>query len=177
MLDSQVAERGGFEPPLRFLAVNRFSKPAPSATRPPLQCVTPGNAPIDAVDRGCSSAAGRSVASRRASHKRFCFWRDDPGTSRHCPYGSPLEQRWACIRPTTANPPRTQTNMGLGWNRALHLGRCPRLVWGRAVGPESSGRIAFPAPERGVRGSVKMCPTGSGRTKTNALPAMSPGGR
>lgn len=31
-----MAERGGFEPPLRLLTVNRFSKPAPSATRPPL---------------------------------------------------------------------------------------------------------------------------------------------
>ena len=32
-----MAERGGFEPPIRLLAVYRFSKPAPSATRPPLQ--------------------------------------------------------------------------------------------------------------------------------------------
>ena len=32
----ELAERGGFEPPLRLLTVNRFSKPAPSATRPPL---------------------------------------------------------------------------------------------------------------------------------------------
>ena len=32
-----LAERGGFEPPLRLLTVNRFSKPAPSATRPPLR--------------------------------------------------------------------------------------------------------------------------------------------
>ncbi len=32
-----MAEREGFEPSLRLLAVNRFSKPAPSATRPPLQ--------------------------------------------------------------------------------------------------------------------------------------------
>ena len=33
----EVAERGGFEPPIRLLAVYRFSKPAPSATRPSLQ--------------------------------------------------------------------------------------------------------------------------------------------
>ena len=32
-----VAEREGFEPSLRLLTVNRFSKPAPSATRPPLR--------------------------------------------------------------------------------------------------------------------------------------------
>jgi hypothetical protein len=34
--ERKMAERGGFEPPLRLLTVNRFSKPAPSATRPPL---------------------------------------------------------------------------------------------------------------------------------------------
>jgi hypothetical protein len=32
----KLAERGGFEPPIRLLTVYRFSKPAPSATRPPL---------------------------------------------------------------------------------------------------------------------------------------------
>ena len=36
-LEEELAERGGFEPPLRLLTVNRFSKPAPSATRPPLR--------------------------------------------------------------------------------------------------------------------------------------------
>ena len=35
--EGRMAERGGFEPPLRLLTVNRFSKPAPSATRPPLR--------------------------------------------------------------------------------------------------------------------------------------------
>ena len=34
-----MAERGGFEPPIRLLAVYRFSKPAPSATRPSLQTI------------------------------------------------------------------------------------------------------------------------------------------
>ena len=32
----ELAERGGFEPPVRLLTVQRFSKPPPSATRPPL---------------------------------------------------------------------------------------------------------------------------------------------
>jgi hypothetical protein len=32
-----VAERGGFEPPIELLVLYRFSKPAPSATRPSLQ--------------------------------------------------------------------------------------------------------------------------------------------
>src|SRR6516165_611804 len=32
----KLAERGGFEPPIRLLTVYRFSKPAPSATRPSL---------------------------------------------------------------------------------------------------------------------------------------------
>jgi len=34
------AERGGFEPPLELLTLKRFSKPPPSATRPPLQTVS-----------------------------------------------------------------------------------------------------------------------------------------
>ena len=33
---AKMAERGGFEPPIRLLTVYRFSKPAPSATRPSL---------------------------------------------------------------------------------------------------------------------------------------------
>ena len=32
-----MAERGGFEPPVRLLTVQRFSKPPPSATRPSLR--------------------------------------------------------------------------------------------------------------------------------------------
>src|ERR1041384_8051868 len=34
---NKLAERGGFEPPVRLLTVQRFSKPPPSATRPSLQ--------------------------------------------------------------------------------------------------------------------------------------------
>src|ERR1039457_7028485 len=34
-----MAERGGFEPPVRLLTVQRFSKPPPSATRPSLQLI------------------------------------------------------------------------------------------------------------------------------------------
>src|SRR5512146_907198 len=37
MVSMGVAERGGFEPPVRLLTVQRFSKPPPSATRPPHQ--------------------------------------------------------------------------------------------------------------------------------------------
>src|ERR1035438_10737298 len=33
----KVAERGGFEPPVQLLTVQRFSKPPPSATRPSLR--------------------------------------------------------------------------------------------------------------------------------------------
>src|ERR1051325_10120472 len=33
----KLAERGGFEPPVQLLTVQRFSKPPPSATRPPLR--------------------------------------------------------------------------------------------------------------------------------------------
>ena len=45
----ELAERGGFEPPVRLYTVRRFSKPLPSATRPPLhqvwvsRCAGPGH--------------------------------------------------------------------------------------------------------------------------------------
>ena len=32
-----LAERGGFEPPVGILSLQRFSKPPPSASRPPLR--------------------------------------------------------------------------------------------------------------------------------------------
>ena len=32
-----LAERGGFEPPVQLLTVQRFSKPPPSASRPSLR--------------------------------------------------------------------------------------------------------------------------------------------
>ena len=32
-----MAERGGFEPPVQFLTVRRFSKPLLSTTQPPLR--------------------------------------------------------------------------------------------------------------------------------------------
>ena len=35
--ERRLAERGGFEPPVRLLTVQRFSKPPPSATRPSLR--------------------------------------------------------------------------------------------------------------------------------------------
>ncbi len=34
---SNITERAGFEPAVQALPVRRFSKPLPSATRPPLQ--------------------------------------------------------------------------------------------------------------------------------------------
>ena len=37
--ENDLAERGGFEPPVQLLTVQRFSKPPPSATRPPLRRV------------------------------------------------------------------------------------------------------------------------------------------
>ena len=36
-IKAELAERGGFEPPVRLLTVQRFSKPPPSATRPSLR--------------------------------------------------------------------------------------------------------------------------------------------
>ena len=42
ILEKKLAERGGFEPPVRLLTVQRFSKPPPSATRPPLHAMVFG---------------------------------------------------------------------------------------------------------------------------------------
>ena len=54
-----MAERGGFEPPVRLLTVQRFSKPPPSATRPSLhglneQAVWSCSSRIPAAERGTS---------------------------------------------------------------------------------------------------------------------------
>ena len=35
--EAEMAERGGFEPPVQFLTVRRFSKPLLSTTQPPLR--------------------------------------------------------------------------------------------------------------------------------------------
>ena len=35
-----LAERGGFEPPVEFLTLRRFSKPLLSTTQPPLQAIS-----------------------------------------------------------------------------------------------------------------------------------------
>jgi hypothetical protein len=36
-LKNKLAERGGFEPPVEFLTLRRFSKPLLSTTQPPLR--------------------------------------------------------------------------------------------------------------------------------------------
>src|SRR5271165_4067340 len=38
-LRDQMAERGGFEPPVDFKGLRRFSKPLLSTTQPPLRCL------------------------------------------------------------------------------------------------------------------------------------------
>ena len=63
----------------------------------------------------------------------------------------PMEARWTCIRPAAADPPRTQTNRGLGWNRALHLGRCPRLVWGGPLALRTAEGLPSPPWSAGLR--------------------------
>jgi|GEM_PF-5876723 hypothetical protein len=37
VIENQLAERGGFEPPVEFLTLRRFSKPLLSTTQPPLR--------------------------------------------------------------------------------------------------------------------------------------------
>ena len=44
-LQATVAEREGFEPSVEILSLRRFSKPLPSATRPPLHVTIVGIGP------------------------------------------------------------------------------------------------------------------------------------
>jgi hypothetical protein len=37
VIENKLAERGGFEPPVEFLTLRRFSKPLLSTTQPPLR--------------------------------------------------------------------------------------------------------------------------------------------
>ena len=41
-----MAERGGFEPPVEFLTLRRFSKPLLSTTQPPLREMRPGRTTV-----------------------------------------------------------------------------------------------------------------------------------
>jgi hypothetical protein len=61
-----LAERGGFEPPVQLLTVQRFSKPPPSATRPPLRTLqTLENAVLEALFLGCVTNASVFITVRR----------------------------------------------------------------------------------------------------------------
>ena len=55
-----VAEREGFEPSVEILSLRRFSKPLPSATRPPLHVTT-------VRDRAASTA---EIVARAGHHRR-----------------------------------------------------------------------------------------------------------
>ena len=55
-----MAEREGFEPSVRIFSLRRFSKPLPSATRPPLH---------DQLHRGLS-AGGQSRQRGYVAHER-----------------------------------------------------------------------------------------------------------
>src|SRR5579862_4235798 len=69
-----MAERGGFEPPVRLLTVQRFSKPPPSATRPSLrrasesnQTSTPGQ--VSHKANGHASVMGGGSTCRAATSR------------------------------------------------------------------------------------------------------------
>ena len=61
----KLAERGGFEPPIRLLTVYRFSKPAPSATRPSLhhQSVAVFGSPVPQRARNLSVFSDSKASS------------------------------------------------------------------------------------------------------------------
>ena len=95
-----MAERGGFEPPVEFLTLRRFSKPLLSTTQPPLREANkfgadetmlprPGfvsaleleYAPVAQLDRAFASGAkGRRFESYRAHHST-------PSQLSNCPQG------------------------------------------------------------------------------------------
>src|SRR5271169_673408 len=75
-----LAERGGFEPPVQLLTVQRFSKPPPSATRPPLRCLLTVDyhdisrdaaAPPDSLRR-TGDLDGVNTALQTALFQSFC---------------------------------------------------------------------------------------------------------
>jgi len=77
-----LAERGGFEPPVDFKGLRRFSKPLLSTTQPPLQsqsawCDTMERishpvAPVAQLDRAfASEAKGHKFESCRAHQNRL----------------------------------------------------------------------------------------------------------
>src|ERR1039458_4607875 len=96
-LDS-LAERGGFEPPVQLLTVQRFSKPPPSATRPSLR------------NAGCTDYSGSISVSyiRPRILRKFFSLRSQPllfriGNPAPCPsYCWPDSHTASQTRPASA---------------------------------------------------------------------------
>lgn len=63
-----VAEREGFEPSVEILSLRRFSKPLPSATRPPLHVIIQRITPHPQR----KPSIGRDIADEEASYLSPC---------------------------------------------------------------------------------------------------------
>ncbi len=73
-----MAERGGFEPPVQLLTVQRFSKPPPSATRPSLRALRLYRNPISSARTTLlqheMSLQGASIARLPARRQKREAW-------------------------------------------------------------------------------------------------------
>src|SRR3974390_3428557 len=73
---NELAERGGFEPPVQLLTVQRFRKPPPSATRPPLR-IRRVNRPLnygslDYISQRRCAGVKLHHPSRKHSNQKHC---------------------------------------------------------------------------------------------------------
>ena len=64
----KLAERGGFEPPVEVYPLRRFSKPLPSATRPPLRVEKTGRAESSRRGARACPAGETGLGARRAGY-------------------------------------------------------------------------------------------------------------
>ena len=74
-----LAERGGFEPPVRLLTVQRFSKPPPSATRPSLQTIRFAQHVLRANGSSMPLSSVRAISYHDAINRQ-----PNPQTQAHC---------------------------------------------------------------------------------------------
>ena len=123
----QMAEREGFEPSLRLLTVNRFSKPAPSATRPPLRAAEGNHATTMRVKKPVGGQQGTTCPRQDefSASSRF----------RRAPLHRPWPHRVTDPHPSTARPAsnpsqnREVPTAGAGTDQAIER----MLAWDRTL--------------------------------------------
>ena len=97
-----LAERGGFEPPVEVYPLRRFSKPLPSATRPPLRVEKTGRAESSRRGARACPAGETGLGARRAGYSG--------GAGGHRAGGAPVPRTGGDARPcadlVAGRPPR-----------------------------------------------------------------------